>query len=68
MLETAEMRRGAGSGKVVSLQKLRRACCWLHSAGAGRKFLCLEQGGKIMAKQNKMHRVNGFLNSSDVYT
>lgn len=67
MLEMPEMRREAESERAVSVHKLRRARCWLCSAGAGRKFLLLEQRGKTMAKQNKMCRVKRFLNYSDVY-
>jgi len=63
----AEMRREGGSEKAFSVKKLRSAHCWLYPAGASRKFLLLEQGGRTMAKQNKMCRVKGFLNYSDVY-
>lgn len=62
----AEMRWEAGSENVISMLKLRNTHCWLCSAGAGRKFLLLEQGGKTMTKQHKRSRVNGLQNYSDV--
>lgn len=72
MREMAEIRRKVGSEKAVSVQKIKKkkitsARCWLCSAGAGRKFLLSEQEGKLMAKENKMRRVTGFLNYSGVY-
>lgn len=49
-----------------SCSEKRFLCKTLQSAHAGSALL-LERGGEMMAEQNEMYRVNGFLNYSGVY-